>query len=206
MYSFSARTNGSGSAGYGHCPALHTTARADRASYTIAVDLLDRVDAIVKDVIAKVVMPSFRLSDPKTSSRKTRPATQTISSPSSTRPPSDISFMRSAMSFPAPYSSVRKASPTTLHSLRRCPRRRRHGSSIRSTARRISPKAIPISASCLRSFNRDARARRGWQCRPRHHPATQSLPSTAAARESMAGESNRHGRRRRCRGAPCTPA
>jgi fructose-1,6-bisphosphatase/inositol monophosphatase family enzyme len=73
MSIFSARTNGSGSAGYRHCPGLHTTARAGRASYTIAVDLLDRVDAIVKDVIAKVVMPSFRSLRPEDIESKDTP-------------------------------------------------------------------------------------------------------------------------------------
>src|SRR5436190_19773112 len=73
MYSFSARTNRYGSRGYEHCPALHTTARASRASYTIAVDLFDRVNTIITDVIATVVMPSFRSLRPEDIESKDTP-------------------------------------------------------------------------------------------------------------------------------------
>ena len=73
MYTFSARTNCYGSGGYRQYPALHTTARGRRASYTIAVELLDRVNTIIKDVIATVVMPSFRSLRPEDIATKDTP-------------------------------------------------------------------------------------------------------------------------------------
>ena len=73
MYSFSAGTNRYGSGGYGHYPALHITAHPHRASYTIAVEFFDRVDTIIKDVIATVVMPSFRSLRPEDIASKDTP-------------------------------------------------------------------------------------------------------------------------------------
>jgi len=73
MYTFSARTTRYGSGGYGHCPTLHTTARVDSTAYTSAVNVIERVEAIVRDVVATVVMPSFRALRPEDIESKDTP-------------------------------------------------------------------------------------------------------------------------------------
>lgn len=51
--------------GYGDCPRLHTTSHSGQAEYTLTVDLIERVSAIIEDVVTSLVLPSFRSLRPE---------------------------------------------------------------------------------------------------------------------------------------------
>jgi fructose-1,6-bisphosphatase/inositol monophosphatase family enzyme len=51
--------------GYALCPRFHTTSQIGHADYTIEVDLIERVNTIIQDVVTAIVMPSFRSLRPE---------------------------------------------------------------------------------------------------------------------------------------------